>query len=84
MKLAPTINKKGAPTISKIYYDKFVCHNCQEETKATVLWESFVSDNCILMRVRCDKCSHERVPLVDRESYKKHVLGGNYFNKNTP
>jgi len=75
--------EKQTLVVSKTYYDEYMCHNCQEKTKAIVLREQFVSDNCILMRIRCPKCEREDAPLVDRNHYKKHVIGGNYF-KNTP
>jgi hypothetical protein len=81
--MKPVRVKKQTPIISKTYYNEYVCQNCQEKTKATVLWEQFISDNCVLMRVRCPKCNYENAPLVDRKRYKEHISDGNCF-KNTP
>lgn len=66
------------------YYRLFICGKCDKKTEnAPVIWEQYVSDNCVIMQINCPKCGRKEVPLINKEQYKKNIINGDYF-KTTP
>jgi len=73
-----------APPSPLFFYKSYFCNDCQKTTeKAKILWEQFVSESCVIMRIECSKCSKQKAPLVYKDEYTTHIVGGKYF-KNTP
>ncbi len=76
--------KKQIVMSPSLFYRSYICRSCRKNSKnALVLWEQYVNDNCVLIKIECPKCGEKEAPLIYKDEYTNNIVGGKYF-KNTP
>lgn len=66
--------------VTPAYYKEHKCKSCSGITsQASIKWEAYSSDNCILVNIECSHCKGHETRLATKEEYLEHVVNGEYL-----